>query len=88
LNDAVCIHVGVFAAGYTIQGLGFDLGRGTPGISVTVLAQVILNVILVTGGRYYSSIWQGRYLPHVQYSGLRERYKSNESWLISVIKLT
>jgi len=71
LNDAISIHVGVFAAGYTVQGLGFDLGRGTPGISVTVLAQVILYVVLVTGGRYYNRIWHCRYLLHVQHSSYR-----------------
>jgi hypothetical protein len=88
LHDAVPIDVGVLAAGYTVQGLGFDLGRGAPGISVTVLAQVILYMVLVTGGRRQSGIWHCRYLLHIQHRGLRERNQSNETCTISVIKHT
>jgi hypothetical protein len=79
LDWDVTIHAGVFAAVYTVRGLGFDLGRRTPRISVTVLAQAILYVVLVTGGRCYNGMWPSKYLLHAQFSGLGGRHKSNDS---------
>ena len=72
--DWVTIHAGVFAAGYTFRGLGFDLGRRTPRISVTVFALVILYVVLVK-----TVMWPWKYFLHVQFKGLRERHKSSDS---------
>jgi hypothetical protein len=70
LYDAIPIHVGISATGHAVQGLGFDFGRRTSGVAVTVLAESVLCVVLMTGGCDYGAR-RRRYL-HTQQRNLRE----------------
>lgn len=72
LHNAISVYVGISTACHTVKSLGFDLGRGSSGVSVAILAQGVLCVVLVTGGRVCSG-W-GNYSSHIHYRNLGVRY--------------
>jgi hypothetical protein len=77
LYDAISIQVGIAATGHSVQGLGFDFGRRTSGVPVTVLAEGILSVVLVAGGCDYRA--RGRHCLHIQQRNLTVRQRETKN---------